>query len=566
MEPTTASYVDQYLKAGVAPFNIMNLLMSSYEGLAAMANMVAHDILGAYGADEKIAILETLNSKIVENFDCQSADREFETTHQLPEYIGAMLPHQFWRKTIYRLSERYPKSTMLSASIQYIADQGFQAEMTSLNSASLHTHVFYSLLAECFEKVAPADDDVIKERLRELVQLVCRREQTYVVAQYVLRNVRQRVGVGAAALARIEDELEAEMLEKYGRPQLVVNIRLLLEGFVVGGNDSVANAVASIIQSGHAAPGDVVSLYKQYYAAHTDKSRDPASKPPVHVLRSDRVMLPIIEQAFGHLWNSTQFNEREELMAKYIWLIAYGTLCTCDSTHMDVVDDTAISQLVAQLKEVRTGLPTSPTQTLLNSVVLKVLEWISVPIISRIVLLWMREVISYSNFTFYQMYYRSSEPPVPLLLLEEIAYRHPLQKPKVFETYCESFESKVPDFPAEKQIKLQKAVINRMAVLVQLDYSAPVLRYFDSKSEYMDESIVVYFIQRTLAQFEPPYPPEFAKPMIKLIMRAWNGIKVADEKERVHVRAFLAALESTDDVARRLLASLPEPVSPVAEL
>ncbi|KAJ1951179.1 hypothetical protein EC988_004118, partial [Linderina pennispora] len=192
MEPTTVAFVNQYLEAGGAPFNIMHLLMSSYEGLAAMANMVAHDILGTYGADEKTAILETLNSKIVESFDYQSADREFESSHQLPEYIGSMLPHQFWRKTIYRLSERYPKSTMLSASIQYIADQGYQAEMTSLNSASLHTHVFYSLLAECFEKVAPADDDIIKERLRELVKLVCRREQTYVVAQYVLRNVRRR--------------------------------------------------------------------------------------------------------------------------------------------------------------------------------------------------------------------------------------------------------------------------------------------------------------------------------------------------------------------------------------
>ncbi|KAJ1945495.1 hypothetical protein EC988_005742, partial [Linderina pennispora] len=366
-------------------------------------------------------------------------------------------------------------------------------------------------------------------------------------------------------LARIEDELEAEMLEAYGRPQLVINIRLLLEGFVVGGNDSVANAVASIIQSGHAAPGDVVSLYKQFHAAHTNRAGDAASIPPVHILRNDRVMLPIIEQVFGHLWHSTQFNERTDLMDKYIWLIAYGTLCTGDGTRVDKEDGTAISQLVDQLKEIRTGLPISPPQTLLNKVVRKVLEWISVPILARIVLLWVRGVISYSDFSFYQLYYRTSEAPVPLLLLEEIAYRHPLQKPQVFAAYCESFESKVPGFPAEKQIKLQKAVINRMAVLVQLDYSAPVLRYFDNNSEYMDESIVVYFIQRTLQQFEPPYPSEFAKPMTKLIMRAWNGVKVAAEKEKAHVRVFLAAMADTDGVARRLLQSLPEPVSPVAE-
>ncbi|KAJ2495466.1 hypothetical protein GGI11_008421, partial [Coemansia sp. RSA 2049] len=59
MEPTTSAFVDQYLEAGGAPFNIMNLLVFSYEGLAAMSNMVHSDIAAVYGNGEKSAILDT---------------------------------------------------------------------------------------------------------------------------------------------------------------------------------------------------------------------------------------------------------------------------------------------------------------------------------------------------------------------------------------------------------------------------------------------------------------------------------------------------------------------------
>ncbi|KAI8326504.1 hypothetical protein GQ54DRAFT_252893 [Martensiomyces pterosporus] len=550
MEPTTVAFVEQYLSAGGAPFNIMNLLMSSYEGLAAMANMVAADVLGAYGADEKAAVLDTVNLKIVESFDAKAADLEFIKTQQLPEYIESMLPHQVWRRTIYMLSERYPRSAMISAAIQRIADQGFQAEMTSLNSASLHTHVFYSLLAECFEKIAPADDGNIKERMRELVRTVCRREQTYFVAQYVFRNVQQKVGVGAAALQRIEDELETYMFDTYDRPQLAINMRLVLEGFSVGGNDSVANAVGSIIQSAHAAPGDVVSLYKQYHGALA--SGQPM--PPARIVRNDRVMLPIIEQVFGHLWGSTSQNQRAELMDKYIWLIAYGTLCSDDQNGG--VDESKMKQLIEQMREIREELPFRPTQTGFHKVVRRILDWISTPILARVVLLWVRDVLCYGNFTYYEMYFRSSEVPVPLLLLEEIAYRQPLQKPLVFAAYQDSFESKVPSFPAEKQIRLQKAVINRMAVLVQLSYSAPVLRYFIDNAQYMDESIIVYFIHRSLAQFEAPYPKEFYDPMLTLIEFAINGVKIAEEKDLANVRGFLDSID--EDLARKLYYQLPE--------
>ncbi|KAJ1966249.1 hypothetical protein GGI12_000211 [Dipsacomyces acuminosporus] len=559
MEPTTVSFVEQYLEAGGAPFNIMNLLMGSYEGLAAMANMVTADILRTHGNDGgAAAILDTINLKIVESFDPAAADLEFSNTQQLPEYIEAMLPHQVWRKTIYRLSERYPKSTMISAAIQRIADQGFQAEMTSLNSASLHTHVFYSLLAECIEKIPPADDGNLRERMQELITTVCRKEHTYFVAQFVLRNVREKLGVNGAAVWKIEDELESYMLDTYDRPQLVINMRLLLEGFTVGGNDAVANSVGSIIQAAHAAPGDVVTLYKQYHGAVA--SGKPV--PPVRILRNDRVLLPIVEQVFGHLWGSTEQNQRADLMDKYIWLIAYATLCSDDANGH--VDTSSMQQLIAQMKAVREELPFRPIQTGFHKVINKVLEWISTPILAHVVLMWVRDMLSYGNYTYYEMYFRSSEVPVPLLLLEEIAYRQPLQKALVFAAYRESFESKVPSFPAEKQIRLQKVVINRMSVLVQLSYAVPVLRYFNDNARYMDESIIVYFIHRTLAQFEAPFPKEFYEPMLQLIEVAINGVKIAEEKDLANVRYFLDHIDDT--LAKKLRKLVPEasaPSSPV---
>ncbi|KAJ2802426.1 hypothetical protein H4R20_003281, partial [Coemansia guatemalensis] len=96
MEPTTGAFVEQYLNAGGAPFNIMNLLTASYEGKAAMANMVCRDITDACGVGTKPAMLEAVSRLIVGSFDVQKADDEYNRTSQLPEYVEVMLAHQAW--------------------------------------------------------------------------------------------------------------------------------------------------------------------------------------------------------------------------------------------------------------------------------------------------------------------------------------------------------------------------------------------------------------------------------------------------------------------------------------
>ncbi|KAJ2371527.1 hypothetical protein H4S02_009524, partial [Coemansia sp. RSA 2611] len=188
MEPTTEAFINQYLDAGGVPLHVMNSLVQSYEGLAAMANTLDRDIRNAYGSTSRAAMLGPISRKIVESFDPAKADEEFSKTQELPGYILEMIEHQVWRATIYRLSEQHPRSEMLGAALQKIADNGFQAELTSLNSASLHTHVFYSLLVECLEKIVPVTDETLNERLRDLIGTVCRSEQTYFMAQYVLAH------------------------------------------------------------------------------------------------------------------------------------------------------------------------------------------------------------------------------------------------------------------------------------------------------------------------------------------------------------------------------------------
>ncbi|KAJ2785777.1 hypothetical protein H4R18_000323 [Coemansia javaensis] len=550
MEPTTGAFVEQFLEAGGAPFSVMNLLMSSYEGIAALAAMVGRDMQGAFGPAKSDAILDTLGQKIVDSFDAQRADAEFAESGQLPEYIVAMIPHRVWRKTIYRLSAKHPASAMIGAALQRIADQGHQSEMTSLDTASLHTHVFYSLLLECFEQISPASGEDLRARMQELVGAVCQREQTYLVAQYVFRSVRQRLGSRAVGIQRIEQELESHMLDTYNRPQLAVHIQLLLNGFAVGGSDAVANAVASIIQSAYAAPGDVVALYNAYQAVLVDGR----GAPPAHILRNERVLQPILEQAFGCLWSTAAQNQRPELVNKYVWLLAYAALSP--SGPLDDDSKVKLQQLVAQMKEMREELPFHPIQTHLNRVIRKVLEWIQVPILARVVLLWIRDVLTFDSYTYYSMYFHSRDAPTPLLLLEEIAFRHPLLKPLVFAAYRESFESQVPGFPLEKQTRLQKVVINRIAVLVQLDYVLPVLDYFGARAEQTDESVMAYFIYRTLAQFDAPYPEAFAGPMLRLIESVIDGVKVSKPEELKPVRRFLASIDG--DRASALYAALPQ--------
>ncbi|KAJ1947685.1 hypothetical protein GGF37_000269 [Kickxella alabastrina] len=550
MEPTTIQFADQYLEAGGVPFNIMNLLISSYEGTAAMANMVDRDIMGAYGAEGKTAILETVSRKIVEAFDTAKADAEYEQTQQLPGYIEDMIPHQIWRKTIYRLSEKHPKSAMVSAALQRIADEGYQAEMTSLNSATLHTHVFYPMLVECLEKLASADDGNIKEHMDELIKTACRSEHTYFIAQYVLAQVRQKLGAAAEPVKRIENELETFMLNEYNRPQLAVYFRLLLEGLLLNGDDRVAGAVTSIIQASYASPGDVMILYKMYHGAFVSR----AEPPPLHVLRSDRVLVPIINQTFGHLWSITAQNDRADLMDKHMWLIACATLCTDDNYKQ--IGEVQLNSLVAHMKTLRETLPVRPIQTTFCRNIRRILEWIDTPVLARVIVLWIKDILTYDNYAYFSTYFDGNEAPVPLVMLEEIAHRHPLLKPLVFDVYKDTFESKVPSFMLEKQIRLQKVAIRHMCVLAKLNFAVPVIRYFSQKAEVIDESTLVYFIQRMLLQFEPPYPEEFAAPMVLLIECVINAIKTAREADRAVIRNFLASVDTT--LARNLQQMIPE--------
>ncbi|KAJ1775170.1 hypothetical protein LPJ62_006948 [Coemansia sp. RSA 2167] len=218
--------------------------MSSYEGLAAMINMMSSDLGPVYGLGINSAISEAVNHKIIESFDPQVADSKYNETEQLPEYIEAMIPHQ---------------------------------------------------------NMSPANEESIHQKLEELITAVCRREQTYLVARYIFHGVQQKLGAKAAGIRRIDDELETYMLDNYKRPQLAINIQLLLSGLVVGGGNSAVDAAASIIQEEYAATGDVASLYNEYHGAVVSGKL----APPVDILRNGCVLHPIIEQVFGHLWDMT---------------------------------------------------------------------------------------------------------------------------------------------------------------------------------------------------------------------------------------------------------------------
>ncbi|KAJ2348065.1 hypothetical protein GGF43_004634, partial [Coemansia sp. RSA 2618] len=82
--------------------------------------------------------------------------------------------------------------------------------------------------------------------------------------------------------------------------------------------------------------------------------------------------------------------------------------------------------------------------------------------------------------------------------------------------------------------------------------------------EQIDESIMVYFLHRVLAQFEAPYPEKFYAPVLELIKYTIDGVKVAKDKEIACIRSFLASIDS--EQAQALCAALPaeESVSPIS--
>lgn len=109
-------------------------------------------------------------------------------------------------------------------------------------------------------------------------------------------------------------------------------------------------------------------------------------------------------------------------------------------------------------------------------------------------LLWIEHMAI--ETTYFETYFRTTETPTLHLVLDEIANKHKLQQPVVFEVIKKCIKHKYSNFAPEIQMALQRTWVDRMLYLVQLNYAIPVLKYFGQEGAELDDSVIIYFLKR----------------------------------------------------------------------
>ncbi|KAI8352358.1 TH1 protein [Mortierella sp. GBAus27b] len=524
LEPQISTQIAVYLNEHKGPpLPLVNALCSSYVGMPDMCNLMsgwARD----FDIDPVEIMQETLKEQLLDRFNPTTVDRDFMHGTETPEWLKFIIENPFWRSVIYELSEKYKSSQFLNYTIQRISDAGYQGEIASVATASTFVNVFSGVLLDSLDKLREEDDVELLERLPDLVKVCCQNEHTYLYTQVLLfRLMKTDRGL---PLKRISKELESGVLEKFNKPPLVSTLRMLL----AGASSSVASAISAILQSRTPSPGDVMQLYKAY-----------TSEPPpsTFFLRDPEFFEIMLSSIFVPSFKGGIV--KQDHKEKYLWLVAYAA-----SAHEDdgmITDTKDVQPTYEALCALEDVLSKKTAGTDLTPILGNLLVAIETPVASMALLYWIEFVIKETSYI--ETYFRSHEVPVPLLLIEEMAYKHPLQQTPIFTTLVDFFEAPLELNP-EIMMTYRKSILDRMIYLMQLNYVAPVLDYIQARARKMDQSLSMHFVKRVLEMVSGPYSKKFVEGMGQMIQEISEVIKRSDVEPIV--RAWIDEVVSQTDI------------------
>ncbi|KAG0325681.1 Negative elongation factor C/D, partial [Podila humilis] len=514
LEPNIMANLAEYMKEGGQPLLLVNTLANSYVGMPEMCNLMS-GWATEFDIDPVEVMQEALKEQLMDRFDPESIDLEFMSGSGRPEWLSPMIQHPFWRSVIYELSEQHKKCNLLNYAIQRISDAGYQGEIASVATASTFLKVFSGVLLDSLDKLREEDDVGLLDRLPDLVKVCCQSEHTYLFTQILLfRLMKTDRGL---PLKRISKELESGVLEKFNRPPLVAILRMLL----AGASSNVASAISAILQSRIPSPGDVMLLHKAY------TSDDP---PSTYFLRDPDFFEIMLSSIFVPSFKGGVV--KQDHKEKYLWLIAYASSVREEDER--ITDTSEVQPTYEALSALEDTLSKRTAGTDLTPILKNLLIAIETPVASMALLYWIQFVIRETSYI--ETYFRSHEVPVPLLLIEEMAYKHPLQQANIFATLVDFFEAPLELNP-EIMMTYRKSILDRMIYLIQLNYAMPVLDYIQVRARKMDQSLSMHFVKKVLEMVRGPYSKKFIEGMSQMIEEIVEVIKKTDTEPIV--RAWL---------------------------
>ncbi|KAF9951974.1 Negative elongation factor C/D [Mortierella alpina] len=500
LEPKIGAMITVYLNGGGQPLQLVNSLSNSYVGMPEMCNLMSEWSL-EFDIDPVEVIQDVLKEQLMERFDTESVDKSFMDGSLTPPWLMDMIQQPFWRSVIYELSEKHQKSQLLNFAIQRISDAGYQGEIASVATASTFVNVFSGVLLDSLDKLREEDDVGLLERLPDLIILLFR----------LMKTDR------GLPLKRISKELESGVLEKFNKPPLVSTLRMLL----AGASSTVASAISAILQSRVPSPGDVLLLHRAY------SSENP---PSMYFLRDPDFFEIMLSSIFVPSLEGGMV--KQDHKEKYLWLMAYAA--SAQENEDGTTDVTEVQTTYEALSALEDTLSKRTAGTDIIPILKNLLVAIETPVVSMALLYWIQFVIKETSYI--ETYFRSHEVPVPLLLIEEMAYKHPLQQAEIFATLVDFFEAPLELNP-EIMMTYRKSILDRMIYLMQLNYVMPALDYVRVRVRKMDQSLGLHFVKRVLEMVEGPYSNKFVEAMGQMIQEIIEVIKKSDAE--LAVRAWI---------------------------
>ncbi|RKP05516.1 TH1 protein-domain-containing protein [Thamnocephalis sphaerospora] len=504
LEPNITQLLSSYLRSGGNPVQVVTSLSANYRGLPEMYRLLTDQwttLFGLTAEETGAAVGAAVRDRIENSFDASVLDATYPQDGDMPDWLDGLLEDAGWRKMMYRLSERHVDCALLNEAIQRIAASGHRDEIAGLSTASSYLKVFSEVLFSALRRLFHEDDAGLEQCLPEFAKICCRNVQTYIFSQAVLYRLADEPRGGQ--LQRLRKALEIHVRDKRQSPELVRVVRALFSGLPA----DVANAISSVLERKRISPGDVVLLHRTYTAKPV---------PTIEPLRDAEFLDVLLTAVFTHPVEAI----RKEIRAKYMWLLAFATAAMQQPNGE--VDESQVEATQTALEELHTLLPVKYTLVALNTALREAIMRIDLPIASMAVLTWLRHVLL--DTPFYETYFRVTEIPAPLLLMEEIVVRHPQQRMAVFQLLRRSFEMAVPNTSPQTLMALRRTLLDRMVALMYHGSVMTVLDYMNDQVAHLDESLVVHFTIKTLAMFQPPYRTRFYVPALHVYALAIDAL------------------------------------------
>lgn len=499
MEPGIFVQLKRYFQAGGNPEQVVDLLLENYQAVAQTANLLAEWLImaGMKITEVQGLVEDHLKQMILKHFDPKKADSIFNDEGETPAWLTEMIEHPTWRSLIYKLAEEYPDCLMLNFTIKLISDAGFQAEITSISTASQQLEVFSRVLRAATDNFLEGGEERMSQNLSELTRMVCHGEHTYLYSQSVLHTLAQEPR-GGSNVKRLAQEI-SRYAQRTGHDP--TPITMALNG--AAAYPRACQALSAMLSRDALNPADVTVLHKMY------QTPDP---PPVELLREPHFLDLLLDALFRP---GSRLNP--EHRPKYVYLLAYAgsvyetrrkgvrkslnrdelraTQQAVEKVHMLCQERRGSSELVPELGAL--------------------FQAMRYPVVALGVVHWVEHTVS--DPSYFKL--STEHTPLHLALLDEVVVCHTTLHQKVLDLLVRLFESPPhEELDVLVQLERRKMLLDRMVHLLSRGCVVPVVSYVRACWERQDTdvSLIRYFVTEVLDVIAPPYTPEFVQLFLPL--------------------------------------------------